>query len=188
MRRLIVPDDNSGVFPSGQDCACADALDTTHSRPNAEVIAAVYCTRRRELLRILVTQVRGLCGLLGRCARSGRLRMANEHDGGRGDAGDLLGVAAEQQPIHAAATVRAQDDQIAAEGLGLLCDEFRYPFALAFQQHGLHCQAILPQLAGGFVQQRLASSQKAWAYLMDIDRWGVQSRCCASSPRQCAGG
>lgn len=51
-----------------------------------------------------------------------RMRLAHQHDGHRGEACHLLRVAAQQDAVHAPAAVRAEDDQVAARGLGLLDD------------------------------------------------------------------
>lgn len=66
------------------------------------------------------------------------MRLAYQHHGNRRDARDLLRVAAEQQPIHAATPVGAQDDQITRTRLGLLGDLFRYALGTAFKKHRLH--------------------------------------------------
>lgn len=104
------------------------------------------------------------------------MRLAYQHHGNRRDARDLLRVAAEQQPIHAATPVGAQDDQITRTCLGLLGDLFRHALGTAFKKHRLHGKSVLTQSVGGLIQQGLSSRHEARTDVLDVDLRTFETR------------
>lgn len=116
----------------------------------------------------------GISGRGGRGWRAGLL-PAYQHDGYRCDARHLLGIAAQQQPVHAAAAVGSQHHEVAAAGLGLLRNQFRHALALALQPDRFDLRTVPAQFRRGFVQQGLAGRQDLRAHLLDVDHGALEA-------------
>ena len=95
--------------------------------------------------------------------------LAYQHHGNRCDPSELLGIASQQQPVHAPTSVGAQHHQLASGSQCLLRDKYRDALALALQKDGLYRQAFLSQPERRLVQQLLPGRQEAWPYFFKVN-------------------